>query len=129
MSFEDLTEIVRRYDVMDYLNYENVQQEDNESSINEYYSDDGNEIDYVDFSINGEDDIMITNLTIQDDFLNRLCSTSGLFRCFVTTPDSSLPNLSEDDLDASTIDPQFKVKRCVVYLVFNPDIPWNQFYG
>ncbi|GKD39917.1 hypothetical protein Tco_1260124, partial [Tanacetum coccineum] len=52
MSFEDLTEIVRRYDVMDYLNYENVQQEDSESSIDEYYSDDGKEIDYADFSIN-----------------------------------------------------------------------------
>ncbi|GJT36327.1 hypothetical protein Tco_0926746 [Tanacetum coccineum] len=94
-----------RYDVMDYLNYENVQQEDSESSIDEYYSDDEREIDYADFSINGEDDIMITNLTTQDDFLNRLCSTSGLFRCFVTTPDSSLPTLLEDDLDASTIDP------------------------
>ncbi|GKG02628.1 hypothetical protein Tco_0310264, partial [Tanacetum coccineum] len=63
-----------------------------------------------------------------DDFLNRLCSTGGLFRGGVPKPgsSSSLPNIQEDDPDGSTIEALFKVKRGIVYPVFNPVIPWNQ---
>ncbi|GJX77529.1 hypothetical protein Tco_0324340 [Tanacetum coccineum] len=78
------------------------------------------------FYTTGEEDVIIKNLTTHDDFLNRLCSTGGLFRGGLPKPGSSLPNIPEDDPDGSTIEPQFKVKRGIVYPVFNPDIPWNQ---
>ncbi|GJT83933.1 calcium/proton exchanger [Tanacetum coccineum] len=117
------------YDVIDFLNYENVAQQFSDSSDDEYSSVDGEDLGNVDFYTTGEEDVIIKNLTTHDDFLNRLCSTGGLFRGGVPKPGSSLPNILEDDPDGSTIEPQFKVKRGIVYPVFNPDIPWNQFLG
>nr|GEZ03161.1 F-box domain, leucine-rich repeat domain, L domain-like protein [Tanacetum cinerariifolium] len=100
-----------------------------DSSDDEYSSVDVEDLENVDFYITGEEDVIIKNLTTHNDFLNRLCSTGGLFRGGVPKQDFSLPNIPEDDPDGSTIEPQFKVKRGIVYLVFNPDIPWNQFLG
>ncbi|GJZ16474.1 hypothetical protein Tco_0552151, partial [Tanacetum coccineum] len=74
------------YDVIDYLNYENVAQQFSDYSNDEYSSDDGEDLKNVDFYTTGEEDVIIKNLTTHDDFLNRLCSTSGLFRCGVPKP-------------------------------------------
>ncbi|GKD45262.1 hypothetical protein Tco_1269907, partial [Tanacetum coccineum] len=71
MSFEQLTEIVRSVD--------------------------GEDLENVDFYTTGEEDVIIKNLTTHDEFLNRLCSTGGLFRSGVPKPSSSLPNIPEDD--------------------------------
>ncbi|GKE24051.1 hypothetical protein Tco_1435563, partial [Tanacetum coccineum] len=104
------------YDVIDYLNYENVAKQFSDSSDDEYSSVDGEDLENVDFYTTGEEDVIIKNLTTHDDFLNRLCSTGGLFRGGLPKPGSSLPNIP----DGSIIEPQFKVKRGIVYPVFNP---------
>ncbi|GKD56787.1 hypothetical protein Tco_1290174 [Tanacetum coccineum] len=114
------------YDVIDLLNYENVAPQFSDSSDDEYSSVEGEDLENVDFYTTGEEDVIIKNLTTHDDFLNRLCSTGGLFRGGVPETGSSLPNIPEDDPDGSTIEAQFKVKRGTVYPIFNPDIPWNQ---
>lgn len=114
------------YDVMEYLNYE-TEEVDNEISSDEYTSDDGNEeIDDVDFFNTGEEDVVVKPMATHDEFLNRLCSNRGLFRGYVPNPPSTESNLQEEDPDGSRIDPMFKVKKGVVYPVFNPNIPWNQ---
>ncbi|GKB08905.1 splicing factor [Tanacetum coccineum] len=113
------------YDVINLLKYENVVPQFSDSSDDEYSSVDREELENVDFYTTGEEDVIIKNLSTHDDFLNRLCSTGGLFRGGVPKPCSSLPNIPEDDPDGSTIEAQFKVKRGTVYPVFNPDIPWN----
>nr|GEV34142.1 splicing factor [Tanacetum cinerariifolium] len=114
------------YNVIDFLNYENVVPQFSDYSDVEYSSVDGEDLENVDYYTIGEEDVIIKNLTTHDDFLNRLCSTGGLFRVGVPKPGSSLPNIPKDDPDGSTIEAQFKVKRGTVYQVLNPDIPWNQ---
>ncbi|GKC88698.1 splicing factor, partial [Tanacetum coccineum] len=92
------------YDVIDLLKYENVAQQFRDSSDDEYSNVDGEDLENVDFYTTGEEDVIIKNLTTHDDFLNRLCSTGGLFRSGVPKPGSSLPNIPEDDPDGSTIE-------------------------
>ncbi|GJU58669.1 calcium/proton exchanger [Tanacetum coccineum] len=64
-----------------------------------YSSVDGEDLENIDFYTTGKEDVIIKNLTTHDDFLNRLCSTGGLFRGGVPKPGSSLPNILEDDPD------------------------------
>ncbi|GJX85958.1 F-box domain containing protein [Tanacetum coccineum] len=99
-----------------------------DSSDDEYSSVDGEDLENIDFYTTDEEDVIIKHLSTHDDFLNRLCSTGGLFRAGVPKPgsSSSLPNILEYDPGGSTIEAQFKVKRGIVYPVFNLDIPWNQ---
>nr|GEV28071.1 calcium/proton exchanger [Tanacetum cinerariifolium] len=78
------------YDVMEYLKYKNV------------------------FNNTGEEDVVIANMTTKDEFLNRLCSNSGLFKGSKPKTVPTKPNLPKDDPDSSTIDPEYKVKRGVV---------------
>nr|GEX13275.1 F-box domain, leucine-rich repeat domain, L domain-like protein [Tanacetum cinerariifolium] len=82
-----------------------------DSNDDEYSSVDGGGFRKCILYTTSEEDVIIKNLTTHDDFLNRLCSTGGLFRGGVPKQGSSLPNIPEDDPVGSTIEPQFKVKR------------------
>nr|GFB97221.1 hypothetical protein [Tanacetum cinerariifolium] len=108
------------------LKYKNVQPKYSDSSIDEYSSDDVEDVDNVEFYNTVEEDVVVANMTTRDDFLNGLCSNSGLFRGSNPKTVPGEPNLPKDDTDSSTIDHQFKIKICVVCLVFNPNIPWIQ---
>ncbi|GJX13876.1 hypothetical protein Tco_0205634 [Tanacetum coccineum] len=69
------------YDVLDFLNDgDNVNETPYESSDEYYLSDEVEELDYVDFHTEGEENVVIKNQTTQDHFLNKLCSNHGSFR-------------------------------------------------
>nr|GEX47092.1 ribonuclease H-like domain-containing protein [Tanacetum cinerariifolium] len=88
-----------------------------DSSDDEYSSVDGEDLENVDFYTTREEDVIIKNLTTHDDFLNRLCSTGGLFRGGVVKQGSSLPNIPEDDPDDSL--PQAEHRKCTGHLYAN----------
>ncbi|GJU12892.1 hypothetical protein Tco_1135288 [Tanacetum coccineum] len=75
------------YDVLDFLNNVGNVNETPYESCDEYYSsDEVEELDYVDFHTEGEENVVIKNLTTQDPFLNKLCSNHGPFRVFIDEP-------------------------------------------
>ncbi|GJX85951.1 splicing factor [Tanacetum coccineum] len=93
------------YDVLDFLNDEGNVNETPYESSNEYYSSDEiEEFDYVDFHIEGEENVVINNLTTKDPFLNKFCSNHGSFRGFIDEP---VPVDQEpiEDSDDANIDP------------------------
>ncbi|GKA94464.1 hypothetical protein Tco_0816502, partial [Tanacetum coccineum] len=114
------------YDVLDFLNKEGNGNQPHYESSDEYYSsDEVEEFNYVDFNTEGQENVLIKNLTTQDPFLNKLCSNHGTFKGFIDEP---VPVDQEpiEDLDDANIDPLFKVKRGVSYPKHNPAIPWNE---
>ncbi|GJX73644.1 hypothetical protein Tco_0312239 [Tanacetum coccineum] len=114
------------YDVLDFLNQVmSIIQLHYESSDEYYSSDEVEEFDYVDFHTEGEENVVIKNLTTQYPFLNKLCSNHGTFRGFIDEP---IPIDQEpiEDPDDANISPLFKVKRGVSYPKHEPTIPWNK---
>ncbi|GJY91926.1 hypothetical protein Tco_0507708 [Tanacetum coccineum] len=110
----------------DFLNEEGNGNQPHYESSDEYYSsDEVEEFDYVDFNTEGQENVVIKNLTTQDPFLNKLCSNHGTFKGFI---DELVPVDQEpiEDLDDANIDPLFKVKRGVSYPKHDPAIPWNE---
>lgn len=74
------------YDVMDFLKEEENGILSSESSDEYDFGDEGEDIDYVDFEIKGEENVAIQNLTNQDPFLHKPCSNHGIFRGFTDEP-------------------------------------------
>ncbi|GJV55606.1 hypothetical protein Tco_1456611 [Tanacetum coccineum] len=84
------------YDVMGLINLEPSLEQNIEDS-DCYSSDDAEEqIDGVDFQTKADDCVVIKDITTSDPFLNKLCN------------------------------PLHKVKKGVVYLAFDPNIPWDK---
>nr|GEZ17284.1 60S ribosomal protein L34 [Tanacetum cinerariifolium] len=78
----------------------------------------------------GEDDVVIPNRPINDPFLNKLCNGSYI-NDFSNTPDvgeSSEPCGKELEIDSDDEDvgKQFKLVDRVIYLAFDPKLPWNK---
>ncbi|GKC84870.1 hypothetical protein Tco_1140587 [Tanacetum coccineum] len=114
------------YDMLEFLTIEgNVNETPFESSDEYYSSDEVEEIDYVDFHTEGEENIVIKNLSTQDPFLNKLCSNHCSFSGFIVEP-QPIDQEPIDDPDAASIDPLFKVKRGVSYPKHDPTILWNE---
>ncbi|GJV04025.1 zinc finger, CCHC-type containing protein [Tanacetum coccineum] len=111
-------------DVEDFLKG-NVNETPFESSDEYESSDEVEEIDYVDFHTEGEENVVIKNLSTQDPFLNKLCSNQGSFSGFIDEP-QLVDQEPIDDPDAASIDPLYKVKRGVSYPKHDPIIPWNE---
>ncbi|GJS59676.1 hypothetical protein Tco_0654460 [Tanacetum coccineum] len=63
-------------------------------------------------TIEGEENIVIKNLSTQDPFLNKLCSNHGSFSGFIDEP-LTVDQEPIDDPDAASIDPLYKVMRDV----------------
>ncbi|GJR75240.1 hypothetical protein Tco_0087605 [Tanacetum coccineum] len=97
-----------------------------ESSDDDYdYSDDDlKQIENVDFHTKGDNSVVIKNISRQDPFLTKLCSSRVLFRGNVDSGvDRETPEVDPDD---NQIDYVYKVKRGVVYPAFDPDLPWDK---
>ncbi|GKB83555.1 hypothetical protein Tco_0950450 [Tanacetum coccineum] len=114
------------YDVLDFLTIDGNVNETPYKSSDEYYSsDEVEEIDYADFHTEGEENVVIKNLSTQDSFLNKLCRNNGSFSGFIYEP-QPVDQEPIDDPDAASIDPLFKVKRGVSYPKHDLTIPWNE---
>ncbi|GKA86531.1 hypothetical protein Tco_0808242 [Tanacetum coccineum] len=98
------------YDVLDLIDFVANVSEGSDIS-NEYdSSEEVGDPDYVDFQTEGEENIVIPNVTTTYPFLNKLCSNNGYFR----------------GLDESSIVDRFKIKKGVSYPKFNPSLEWNK---
>ncbi|PWA54416.1 hypothetical protein CTI12_AA436200 [Artemisia annua] len=117
------------YDLMELCEFEkNEEQNGNiiDSSDDNYSSDDCEEIDYVDFQTEGDDSVSIKNISTQDPFLNKLCSSRILWSDNGECRRPGINETPEVDPDDNHIDPVYKVKKGVVYPAFNPSIPWDK---
>ncbi|GJV29111.1 hypothetical protein Tco_1385559 [Tanacetum coccineum] len=111
------------FDVLNFVNEEANGVISSGSSDEYYSSDECEEIKGVDFYTEGEENVVIKNLSTQDPFLKRLCTNSGLFRGFV---DGTAPQTEGDalkDPDDANIDPSCKVKKGVAYPKHDPHCP------
>ncbi|GJX80913.1 hypothetical protein Tco_0329062 [Tanacetum coccineum] len=115
------------YDIMELAELErNEEQNHNsiESSDDEYYSsDDCEEIENVDFQTEGDDSVVIKNISTQDPLLNKLCSARIIFRGTAEHHETETPLV---DPDENQIDYVNKVQSGVLYPAFDPEIPWDK---
>ncbi|GJS48924.1 hypothetical protein Tco_0599045 [Tanacetum coccineum] len=122
-----------RYDIMEMVEWDRneelrntrIKAELNYSDDDYHYSDDDlEEIENVDFHTEGDDSVVIKNITTQDPFLTKLCSARILFRGHVEFGvNEETPQVDPDD---NQIDHVYKIKNGVVYPAFDPDIPWDK---
>ncbi|GJR26967.1 hypothetical protein Tco_1103199 [Tanacetum coccineum] len=117
INFEGIKELKIYSDVQDFVRWVN----------DEYYSSDEiEEFDDVDFHTEGEENVVIKNLTTHDPFLNKLCGNNRMFKDYL---DESVPKTEGealDDLDDAHIDPIHKAQKGVTYPKHDPTIPWNK---
>ncbi|GJX48599.1 hypothetical protein Tco_0273789 [Tanacetum coccineum] len=121
------------YDIMEMVEYDRneelrktrIKAELDSSDDDYHYSDDDlEEIENVDFHTEGDDSVVIKNITTQDPFLTKLCSARILFRGNVEYGlNEETPQVDPDD---NQIDPVYKVKKGVVYPAFDSNIPWDK---
>ncbi|GKE33824.1 hypothetical protein Tco_1453146 [Tanacetum coccineum] len=94
------------YDVLGFINEEANGVISSGSSDEYYSSDECEEIEGVDFHTKMEENVVIKNLSIQDPFLNRLCTNNGLFMGCVNgsvpqTKGDALEDHGDDSIDPS----------------------------
>ncbi|GKA90230.1 F-box domain containing protein, partial [Tanacetum coccineum] len=120
----DIMEMVK-WDRNEELRNTRIKAELDSSDDDYHYSDDDlEEIENVDFHTEGDDSVVIKNITTQDPFLTKLCSARVLFRGHVEFGvNEETPQVDPDD---NQIDLVYKVKKGVVYPAFDPDIPWDK---
>nr|GEY84927.1 zinc finger, PMZ-type [Tanacetum cinerariifolium] len=124
------------YDPMDYKN-SNAKDYESFDSSDAYCSRDDEEVmrDYVDFYHEGEQDVVVKNITTNDPFLTKLCSNNGNFRGTSKDGEESSRNYDvspkelsklEKDWAAAGIDNQFPIvqvnyRKLNVCILLNSD--------
>ncbi|GJR57898.1 hypothetical protein Tco_1500060 [Tanacetum coccineum] len=84
---------------------------------------------YVDFHTEGEQNVVLEKLTIDDPFLTKLVGKGN----FIGKRDDPIPPLrgtyilEKDDLDNDEIDTKYKIRNGVQYPLYNPYTPWKEF--
>ncbi|GJT47579.1 calcium/proton exchanger [Tanacetum coccineum] len=114
------------YDIMEMAQADrNEEQNQNsiESSDDDYNSSDCEEIENVDFQTEGDESVVIKDISTSDPFLNKLCSARIMFRGTTEHIQAEIPLV---DPDENQIDAVNKVKSGVHYPAFDPDIPWDK---
>ncbi|GKA97943.1 hypothetical protein Tco_0825837 [Tanacetum coccineum] len=81
-----------------------------------------------DFEVEGEKNVVITNSTTDDPWLNKLVDK----RTFIGQTNDPTANLGgrfiheENDPEDDIVDPKFKAKKTICYPSFDPSTPWDQ---
>ncbi|GKA55514.1 calcium/proton exchanger [Tanacetum coccineum] len=114
------------YDPMDYKNSNDRDYDSPDSSDAYCSSDDEQVIDYVDFYHEGEQDVVVKNITTNDPFLTKLCSNNGNFRGFINEPIPVNEDLHIEDPDSSSLEPTHQIQRGIAYPRHDPLQPWNE---
>ncbi|GJS08674.1 hypothetical protein Tco_0365470 [Tanacetum coccineum] len=96
------------YDVLDIRDQSETMVHDEGNESSDAYSSDDEELGFVDFHTESNDNVVIKTLTTNDHFLNKLCSNNGHFRGFI----DELVNENVERVveDTKSIDPEFNVK-------------------
>ncbi|GJZ08452.1 hypothetical protein Tco_0542735 [Tanacetum coccineum] len=119
--YDGLTELRSNQDIGDMLKvgYEN------RNAIDMYVEHFGDceEIENVDFQTEGDESVVIKDISTSNPFLNKLCSARIMFRGTTEHIQTEIPLV---DPDENQIDAVNKVKSGVHYPAFDPDIPWDK---
>ncbi|GJR04121.1 hypothetical protein Tco_0527105 [Tanacetum coccineum] len=103
------------YDIMEMAEFDRNDEQNNnriESGDDDYYSsDDCEEIENVDFQTEGDDSVVIKNISTQDPFLTKLCSTRVMFRGTTDATMLQETQTPQVDRDDNQIDSIYKVKK------------------
>ncbi|GKB68322.1 splicing factor [Tanacetum coccineum] len=97
--------------------------DDNESS-DAYCSSDEEDLSYVDFHTELDDNVVINTVTTNDPFLNKLCGDSADFINLVDEHVNA--NIETVVEDTENIDPVFNVKEGISYLTYDPNQDWKK---
>ncbi|GJY52070.1 hypothetical protein Tco_0442917 [Tanacetum coccineum] len=107
------------YDALDIRDQaETLVHDEGNKSSDAYCSSDDEDLGFVDFHTEADDNVVVKTLTTNDPFLNKLCYNNGHFRGFIDEPVNA--NVERVVEDTESIDPEFNVKdvetgRCVGY--------------
>nr|GEX07843.1 splicing factor [Tanacetum cinerariifolium] len=125
-SYADLYDEHFDYDVMDFIKEEANGVVSSGSSDEYYSSDEIEEFDEVDFHTEGEENVVIKNLTTHDPFLNKLYGNNGLYRDYLDDSVHETEGEALDDPDGAHIDPIHKAQKGVTYPKHDLTIPRNK---
>nr|GEV83231.1 hypothetical protein [Tanacetum cinerariifolium] len=114
------------YDVLDLIDFVTNVSGGSDISDEYDYSEEDDDLDYVYFQTEGEENLIIPNVTSTDQFLNKLYSNNGYFRGFMDEPVLVNNNILEVDPDESNIANRFKIKKVVSYPKFDLSLEWNK---
>nr|GEU97547.1 hypothetical protein [Tanacetum cinerariifolium] len=107
------------YDAFDIRDQEETMADDGNESSDAYFSSDEEELSYVDFHTEIDDNVIIKNVTTNDPFFNKLCPDSAQFLNVV----DELVFVNDETVveDSENIDPKFNVKSGVTYIRHDPN--------
>nr|GEZ00015.1 calcium/proton exchanger [Tanacetum cinerariifolium] len=98
--------------------------DDGNESSNAYFSSDEEDLSYVDFHTEVDDNVIIKNVTTNDPFLNKLCPDSAHFLNVVDEPVFANDEIVVED--SENIDPKFNVKFGVTYIRHDLNQNWKK---
>ncbi|GJY06754.1 hypothetical protein Tco_0373808 [Tanacetum coccineum] len=111
-------------DAFDIRDQEETIVDDGNESSDAYFSSDEEDLSYVDFHTEIDDNVIIKNVTTNDPFLNKLCPDSAKFLNEVDEP--VFANDETVVEDSENIDPKFNVKSGVTYIRHDPSQNWKK---
>ncbi|GKC64614.1 hypothetical protein Tco_1097212 [Tanacetum coccineum] len=112
------------YDALDIRDQEETMADDGNESSDAYFSSDEEDLSYVDFHTEVDDNVILKNVTTNDPFLNKLCPDSAHFLNVVDEP--VFANDETVVEDSENIDPKFNVKSGVTYIRHDPNQNWKK---
>ncbi|GKB15669.1 hypothetical protein Tco_0849592 [Tanacetum coccineum] len=112
------------YDALDIRDQGETMADDGNESSDAYCSSDEEDLSYVDFHTELDDNVVINTVTTNDPFLNKLCGDSADFINLVDEPVNA--NVETVVEDTENIDHVFTVKEGINYLTHDPNQDWKK---
>nr|GEV00017.1 uncharacterized protein [Tanacetum cinerariifolium] len=118
------------YDVLEMINDDRHCEDKSDSDFKDVEKGDNLDDvkDIVDFQTEGEENVDIPKLSIDNPWLNKLVGKGR----FVGEMKDPIPGLKgrffveQNDPDENFVEPKYKVQRDFQYPCFDPDTPWNE---
>ncbi|GJZ40779.1 calcium/proton exchanger [Tanacetum coccineum] len=112
------------YDVLDIRDQGETIADDGNESSDAYCSSDEEDLRYIDFHSELDDNVVINTISTNDPFFNKLCGDNPEFINLVDEPVNE--NVETVEEDTENIDPVFNVKEGISYVTHNPNQDWKK---
>ncbi|GKA62896.1 hypothetical protein Tco_0762415 [Tanacetum coccineum] len=112
------------YDALDIRDQGETMADNGNESSDAYCSSDEEDLSYVDFHTELDDNVVINTVTTNDPFLNKLCGDSVDFINLLDEPVNA--NVETVVEDTENIDHVFNVKEGINYLIHDPNQDWKK---
>ncbi|GJY32693.1 hypothetical protein Tco_0417162 [Tanacetum coccineum] len=112
------------YDVLDIRDQGETMADDGNESSDAYCSSDEEDLSYVDFHSELDDNVVINTVSTNDPFLNKLCGDNPEFINLVDEPVNE--NVETVEEDTENIDHVFNVKEGISYVTHDPNQDWKK---